>query len=299
MPLPPKDNIHLPLLKVMAEAGGSLAAHDAIQQVRKFYPDLTPDDLASRLDSGGNRFNNRIQWARQDLVLTGDSERSTTGIWKITDKGKQRLEREWPSWKAEYYKTSGHTASPSVQNTLQPATQVVAQAVDPHETIEQARLELIRQVQAEVLERLHNVDPSNFESIIAQLLERLEYGSIADGTIKVMGRTGDGGIDGECAMDRLGLYKAKFQAKRWTNQVGSKDVRDFIGALTTERVEQGIFVTTSSFTPDAIQTAQRAGKVKLIDGKELARIMVEAGLGVRKTSLEIPKLDEDYFSGLA
>ncbi len=298
MALPPKDNIHLPLLKVMAEAGGSLSAHDAIQQVKRFYPDLTPEDLASRLDSGGNRLNNRIQWARQDLVLTGDSERGTTGIWKITDKGRQRLEREWSSWKAEYYKTSGHAASTPAQNTIPLVGQFTVPAIDPLEALEQARLELVRRVQEEVLERLHNVDPSNFESIVAQLLERLEYGSIADGTIKVTGRSGDGGIDGECAMDRLGLYKAKFQAKRWTNQVSSKEVRDFIGGLTTERVEQGIFVTTSSFTLDAIQTAQRAGKVKLIDGKELARIMVEAGLGVRKTSLEIPKLDEDYFSGL-
>nr|WP_276975837.1 restriction endonuclease [Ferrimicrobium acidiphilum] len=116
--------------------------------------------------------------------------------------------------------------------------------------------------------------------------------------MKVTGRTGDGGIDGECAMDRLGLYKAKFQAKRWKNSVSSGEVRDFIGALTTERVDQGIFVTTSSFTPDAVTTAQKSGKVKLIDGKELARMMVESGQGVTKKTLDIPKIDEEYFSGL-
>lgn len=279
---------------------------DAFERVKKYYDQLTPEDIASRLDSGGNRLNNRIQWSRQDLVLSGDVERSQNGIWKITPKGKERLEREWRSWKPEYYKTplSLAAVTVSIPNFAPKASLVVPPMVaqlmvGPYEAVEQAMRELVEQVENELLERLHSADPTEFENIIAQLLEKLEYGSISDGSIKVTGRSGDGGIDGECALDRLGLYKAKFQAKRWTTSVSSKEIRDFIGALTTERVEQGIFVTTSDFTQDAITTAQRAGKVKLISGKDLARIMVEAGLGVTKTSLEIPKIDEDYFSGLA
>lgn len=275
---------------------------DAFERVKKYYDQLTQEDIASRLDSGGNRLNNRIQWARQDLVLSGDVERSQNGIWKITPKGKERLDREWSTWKPEYYKTpqSSATVSISIPKVSVAVPPIVVNAmVGPYEAVEQARRELVEQVEGELLERLHSVDSSEFENIIAQLLEKLEYGSISDGSIKVTGRSRDGGIDGECALDRLGLYKAKFQAKRWTDSVSSKEIRDFIGALTTERVEQGIFVTTSDFTQDAITTAQRAGKVKLISGKDLARIMVEAGLGVTKTSLEIPKIDEDYFSGLA
>ena len=299
--MPQKDNIHLPILKALNDAGGSLSKHDAIEQVKKFYPELTPEDLASRLDSGGNRLSNRIGWARQDLVLMGDVERSLTGIWTITPKGKQRLETEWFTWKPEYYKTPVSNTSRRTPGSAQTTIQATSfgLAGDPLELMEQARRDLLKRVEAEVLERLHTVDPSEFENIIAQLLERLEYGSIADGSIRVTDRSRDGGIDGECATDRLGLYKAKFQAKRWTNPVSSKEVRYFIGALTTERIEQGIFVTTSDFTADAVSTAQRAGKVKLISGKDLARIMVEAGLGVTKTNLEIPKIDEDYFSGSA
>ncbi len=269
--------------------------HEAKEKVKRFYPDLTQEDLTSRLDSGGNRLNNRIGWARQDLVLSGDVERTTTGIWVITAKGKQRLEQEWSTWKPEYYKVP----SPRPQTVVQPVAQPQSGGGDPIEQLEQARRVLIGHVQGEILERLHAVDPGEFENIIAELLEKLEYGNRSDGSIRVTGRSGDGGIDGECALDRLGLYKAKFQAKRWTNPVSSKEVRDFIGALTTERVEQGIFVTTSTFTTDALSTAQRFGKVKLIDGEELSRIMVEAGLGVIKKSLDIPKIDEDYFGGLA
>lgn len=296
MALPTKNNIHLPLLKVLDEAGGELSARDAMQKVKGYFPELTPDDLASLIDSGENRLNNRIRWAKVDLVLESEVDGSKPGSWRITEKGKEHLKKEWATWKPRYvYQTAPLSTTSAIVTTTQQN-----EVTDPLELLEQARKEIVKRVEAEVLDRLRNVEPSTFENIIAQLLEKLEYGSLSNGTIKVLGRSGDGGIDGECAMDRLGLYKAKFQAKRWGDghSVSSKELRDFIGALTTERVEQGIFVTTSSFTQDARETAIKSGKVKLIDGEELAKITVEAGLGVRRTTLDIPKIDEEYFAGL-
>lgn len=299
MPLPVKENLHLPLLKVLSDAGGSLSSHDAIEQVKKYYPRLAPEDLASRLDSGGNRLNNRIRWAKQDLVLAGEVERSTSGIWKITPRGQQRVNGGWGQWRAEYSETPTASLEQRVQISAEAVGQVnVLGEGDPLELLEQTRREIVKRVETEVLDRLHGVDPGDFERVIADLLERLEYGSIADGTIKVTGRSGDGGIDGECAMDRLGLYKAMFQAKRWTRTVTPDDVRGFIGALNIKRVDQGIFVTTSDFTQQARNEAIQSGKVKLIDGKTLARVMVEAGLGVRKTPIDLPRIDDDYFAGL-
>jgi restriction system protein len=291
--LPSKDNLHLPLLKVLSSAKeGSMLAREAVLKVKSFYPEITPEDMASTLDSGGNRLNNRIRWAKQDLVLSGDIDDSAGwGIWRITDSGVRRLKREWADWKPQY-----------VAKEPQPKFDQVPPLnhVDPVETMEQARRELVKKVEAEVLQRLRGVDSGTFETIVAQLLERLGYGSLNDGTIRVLGRPNDGGIDGECSLDKLGLYKAKFQAKKWKpgHTVTSKEVRDFVGALTTERIEQGIFVTTSDFSPDAKQTAMKSGKVKLINGGEFARIAVETGLGVRKKIIDFPTLDEDYFSGL-
>ncbi len=80
--------------------------------------------------------------------------------------------------------------------------------------------------------------------------------------------------------------------------VSSREICDFVSALTTERVEQGIFVATSDFTSDAKQTAMKSGEVKLMNGQEFSRIMVKTGLGVRKTALDVPKVDED-FAGFA
>jgi restriction system protein len=291
--LPNKDNLHLPLLKVISNAKeGSMIAREAVLKVKGFYPEITPEDMASTLDSGGNRLNNRIRWAKQDLVLSGDIDDSAGwGTWRITNKGVQRLKREWAGWKPQY-----------VAKEPQPKSDQVSQLIhaDPVETMEQARRDLVKKVEVEVLQRLRGIDSGTFETVVAQLLERLGYGNLNDGTIRVLGRSGDGGIDGECSLDKLGLYKAKFQAKKWKpgHTVSSKEVRDFVGALTTERIEQGIFVTTSDFSSDAKQTALKSGKVKLINGEEFARIAVETGLGVRKKILDFPTLDEDYFSGL-
>ena len=237
MGLPSKDNIHLPLLKALNDAGGTLSSHDAIEAVKKYYPQLTPEDLASRLDSGGNRLINRIRWAKQDLVLTNDVERSTSGIWRITPEGKRKLTAEWSSWKPEYFNLPTSTSGVSATATVPIARgQTVTYTGSPLEFLEQARRGYVQRVEADILARLHGIDAGDFEGLIADLLEKLGYGSREDETIKVTGRSGDHGIDGECAMDRLGTYKVLFQAKRWTNTVTPDDVRGFIGALNVKRV---------------------------------------------------------------
>jgi restriction system protein len=91
------------------------------------------------------------------------------------------------------------------------------------------------------------------------LLEKMRYGNP-----EVIGRSGDGGIDGTCSLDALGLVRLHFQAKRWKKQVRASEIRDFIGGIQTSRGEYGIFVTTSDFTRDAIETAKKSGKEKQV-----------------------------------
>lgn len=298
MPLPSRENIQLPLLKVLADASGSLSAREATERVKRHYPKLTPEDLASRLDSGGNRLYNRIAWARKDLVFTGEIDGATIGLWRIMDKGKQHLEKDWASWKPEYKQIPTDQSELEVRSVAIP-TATTPPTIDPEEALEESRRGIVATTETELLQRLQSVDPSIFETIVAQLLEKLEYGSLSDHTIRVTGRSGDNGIDGECTTDRLGLFKVKFQAKRWQNAVSVHEIRDFVGAVHTEGADHGIFVTTSEFTQEAIATARKSGKIKLVNGKELARIMTEVGLGVRKKTVDIPRLDEEYFSGLA
>jgi restriction system protein len=203
----------------------------------------------------------------------------------------RRLTAEWPSWQPEY---RAEALTPMISGTIKLVKSAALEKEEsPEETLEDILDSLNENVKSQILEELSDLDPSLFESVIGELLGKIGYGDV-----QVTGRSGDGGIDGTCSTDALGLYKLHFQAKRWKNQVAAKDIRDFIGGIQTSRGEYGIFVTTSDFTRDAIETAKKSGKVKLVNGEDLAGLMVKYGLGVSKTSVAIAKIDRDYFEGL-
>lgn len=111
-----------------------------------------------------------------------------------------------------------------------------------------------------------------------------------------MGGSGDGGIDGVISLDRLGLEKVYVQAKRWQGSVGCPQVQGFMGALQLQGASKGVFITTSTFTKDARETAARArGIVALLDGARLAELMIEHGVAVSHRILKVPRVDGDYF----
>lgn len=111
-----------------------------------------------------------------------------------------------------------------------------------------------------------------------------------------VGGSGDGGIDGIISLDRLGLEKVYVQAKRWKNSVGSPEIQGFMGALQLQGASKGVFITTSAFTRDAKEAANRArGSIVLVDGAQLAALMMDHGVGVSHKPLRIPKVDGDYF----
>jgi len=291
--MPKEENIELPILKVLKDAGGSLSIRDAIAKTKELYPELTDEEKASMLTSGENRLNNRIAWCRQRLVEEGEIDSSTRGIWKITEEGKKRVELGWPSWKSEYVEIKPHIRTQRSSESTKKQENVTT----PIELIDSTIEEITEDVKAQILKRLKDVEPATFENIVAQLLEKLSYGSIDDGSIKVTGRSHDGGIDGICSLDKLGLGKAIFQAKRWDANVGIDPVARLVGTV-HNRASSGILITTADFTAEAKKEAERAGNIRLIDGQELASLMIQTGLGVKNVPVSYPKIDEDYFEGL-
>ncbi len=286
MPYPPQTNMELPLLKVIAENGGQITLDAAVKGVTAHYGGLTEEDIESRLDSGEPKWKNRIRWVRLALVQKGDLDSSIPGIWKITSKGKERIHNEWDSWHPRYLEPK--SSKPVIDRLKKEET-----FGNPYETIQEAHNELIKQLANDIIIRAFGITPSSFEYLIAELLSKMGYGRP-----KVVGRSGDGGVDGECSLDKLGLYRVLFQAKRWKKPVTASEVRDFIGAIRTKRVEYGIFATTSSFTKDAHETAEKSANVKLIDGEELGRLLIKHNLGVTVQLLELPRISEDFFSSL-
>ncbi len=202
--------------------------------------------------------------------------------------------RRYPEFVA--FQNSGKT-----QEQVQlPNAVVINLEQTPSELIEGAYLALRKQVQSDLLAAAKAGSAKRFEMLVLELLVAMGYGGSRQDAVNAarqLGRAGDGGIDGEIKEDKLGLDRIYVQAKRWDNgTVGSREIRDFVGALTGRRARKGVFITTSTFTKDALDFAARVNEIVLIDGEQMAELMFEHGLGVTTERVfELKRIDSDFF----
>ncbi len=165
----------------------------------------------------------------------------------------------------------------------------------PKEIIENASSLLNQSLRQDLLEKIKQNSPQFFEKLVVDLLVAMGYGGSHQDAAQAIGKTSDGGIDGIISEDRLGLDKIYIQAKRWENTVGRPDIQQFKGALADQVAKKGVFIATSSFSKEAIESAKKSGIV-LIDGDKLTSLMIEFGLGVQiERSFHIYKIDQDRF----
>lgn len=166
----------------------------------------------------------------------------------------------------------------------------------PEEKISTAVKEHIVNTRQQVFEHIYNNSPSFFEHLVMDLLLKMGYGYDKNSGV-VTGRSHDGGIDGIINEDKLGLDLIYIQAKRYndSNSVGRKEVQAFVGAM--EKVQKGVFITTSKFTKDAVEFVKRQPKnIKLIDGELLADLVVKYHVGINVVqTVEVYKVDSDYY----
>ena len=138
-----------------------------------------------------------------------------------------------------------------------------------------------------------------FERLVVELLVKMGYGGSIKDAGKAIGKSGDEGIDGTIKEDKLGLDIIYIQAKRWQpgNIVGRPEIQKFVGALAGQGAKKGIFITTSSFTKEATDYMPRnETKIVLIDGVQLAQLMIDYNIGVTPiNSYELKRIDNDYF----
>jgi restriction system protein len=135
--------------------------------------------------------------------------------------------------------------------------------------------------------------------VVLDVLVALGYGGSKREAAERVGRSGDGGVDGVIREDMLGLDAIYVQAKKWARErtVGPREIREFIGALQDADATKGVFITTSSFSSEARELARRR-RIVLLDGRELASLMFDAGVGVTPIrSYELKGIGEEYFSG--
>jgi len=158
---------------------------------------------------------------------------------------------------------------------------------------------LRQDLEAELLDQAKSSNPAFFERLVVDLLVAMGYGGSRQDAGRAVGKSGDGGIDGIIKEDKLGLDVIYVQAKRWESVVGRPEVQKFAGALQGHRAAKGVFITTSSFTRDALDYVNVINsKIILIDGQELAALMIDHNVGVSTVGVyELKRIDADYFEG--
>jgi restriction system protein len=304
MPIPDYQSLMLPVLRV-AEDRKEHTVSEMRQRIAVEL-NLSDDELAERLASDSQTvFANRIGWAVQYLKSAAAIRAVRRGVYQITDRGASLLKsqpseitvktlRQYP----EFAEFEGKGAESEASITS--PTPLNESKATPEESLESSYQILRDALAHDLLESIKNGTPAAFEQIVVDLLVAMGYGGSVEDAGKVVGKSGDGGIDGIIKQDKLGLDAIYVQAKRWKDVVGSPEVMKFSGSLTKRHANRGVFITTSTFTKDASEFVEAMPqKIVLIDGKLLASLMIEHDVGVSPTrSYTLKRLDQDYFDNL-
>lgn len=301
--------------------------HEFLAPILRYASDGKEHGLSETIDEMSRQFNlseeqrnllmpsgkrtyiyDRVSWAITYLVQAGLLVRTGRSTYKISDLGKgeakiipEKITHKYLE-KFESYLNFKRLKHSEEENRMG-GEELREIDLTPDEEIErilEGRNKILAQ---ELLSTLVKIDPSDFERVIISLVLALGYGRNFEETAKVLGKPGDQGVDGVISQDKLGFDKIYLQAKRWGlgKTVGAREIREFIGALTTKHAKKGIFITTARFTKEAIETAQRDPDhtIILIDGNTLAEMMIENNVGIKETrKYTLKEIDGDYFESL-
>lgn len=298
--IPNYQECMLPLLQLLSDN----QVHTSKECVEKLSVtlELTEEEKSELLPSGKQTIiSNRVSWARFYL--------EKAGLVKVISRGKYQITQEGVNLLAEHptiinndilyrydqfleFMKQGSTKGNNDNNNIK-SLQPSFTEQTPEEILDSTYKQLQSNLSEEILEKVLQQSPQFFERLVVDLLVKMGYGAG-----KITGRTGDGGIDGIIDEDKLGLDVIHIQAKRWQigNNVDRRELQSFVGALAGQSGRKGVFITTSSFTREALEYNPSNVKIAKIDGKKLADLMITYNLGVStKVLYELKKIDTDYF----
>lgn len=307
MAIPDFQTLMLPVLKLSQE--GEIRISDAVDRLADEFQ-LKAEEREHLLPSGRQTtFANRVHWAKSYLGKAGLVELTRRAYFKISARGLDVLSSPPSRIDIKYLEKfpgfSDFRDNGLAEGALSGA-KYNAQVGDsilftPDEVIRRAHSELEQSLATDLLVRIRMGSPAFFESVTVRLLVAMGYGgaSVTDISSALVGGSGDGGIDGVIDQDPLGLDRIYVQAKRYAegNLIGPSAIRDFFGSLDRFKATKGLFVTTSSFTQQAKDTADLLSKrIVLIDGVQFTRLMIRHGVGCRiQETLSIKAIDEEFF----
>ncbi len=298
MALPPFNQFLYPALGVFGDG-----QPHSLREVRERVAtglQLSETDKAVLLGNGRTPvYIGRTDWAVTFLHRANALERVSRGVYRVTDRGLELLSRKGAALAVkdlmEYSEFLDFWAPKRVDNGgggISPPDER-----PPIERLEAAYAEAREALAAELRDRVRQVTPQFFEQLVLDLLEAMGYGGSIEGSGIRVGGTGDEGIDGIIKEDKLGLDVVYVQAKRWQQNIGRPDVQAFVGALAGKKARKGVFITTSDFTKEAREYVQNIdAKIVLIDGRQLAELMIDHDVGVTVVqTYRLKRVDSDYF----
>jgi restriction system protein len=287
----------LPLLTLADD--GEVRSLAESREAMSAHFNLTPEELKELLPSGTQPvLNNRVAWSSIYLMKAGLLCRPKRGHYQITDRGRELLSSkpdridikilaqfpEFVEFREKKKRKSDDSSGTSGSET-------------PEEALEDAYQQIRSDLAEELLTQVKDRSAQFFERLVVELLVAMGYGGSRKDAAMAVGQSGDEGIDGIIKEDRLGLDAIYIQAKRWQGTVGRPEIQKFVGALHGKHARKGVFITTGTFSSEArTYTLTIDSKVVLIDGTELAELMIDHGVGVSPHVVyEVKRIDSDYF----
>ncbi len=304
MAIPDYQSVMLPLLR-FAEDEKEHTLRQATDILSNEF-NLSSAEREELLASGRKLiFYDRVGWAKTYLGQAKVLESTKRGFFRITERGMNLLSQnpqtvndktlQQFSEFRDFVNRKNKKSVKAVEKNIVETNDLTINT--PEESLETAYQTIRTNLASEILETVKSCSPNFFERLVVELLVKMGYGGTLQDAGRAIGKSGDGGIDGIIKEDRLGLDIIYLQAKRWEAVVGRPEIQKFAGALQGQRARKGVFITTSDFTKEAREYVSLIdSKIILIDGEELAELMIDYNVGVSNATIyEIKRIDSDYF----
>ena len=304
MNIPDFQKLMHPFLEAIKD--GRVYSTEQIVEMLRVHFSLTMDDMKVKVPNGNQSlFRNRIDWASNHLHQAGLVASFLKGYYQITEAGEQALTQEraktmdtaylrkfdqFQAWETMFDESK---ALPENTRTVE----VEMQNETPEIIIGKATLMLYQSLKFELLSVIKSRPISFFEYVIVELLKKIGYKGVDSSNFDVIGKQEKEGIEGVMYQDELGIEKIYMQAKKWEMQVTSKDIRNFIGALSLKGTNKGVFITTSTFSPEAKAEAVQnpSHKIVLVDYDRLMHLAIKYNVAIQtKRTVEIKGIDENF-----
>lgn len=299
MPLPTWEKFMIPVLQNSSEEIKVLDLADIC--AKKF--NLTEEEMNEGYDKNpGKKYRARTWWAVTYMVQAKLLDKVRRGIVKVTERGKEVLSSgvtEIDYKYLEQFKEFQDFVERSRASIGTRKSKDKDEELTAEEKIEKSIDEIEQFVKSEIIDRILKQNPYFFETLVVDLLKAMGYAG-TDNFAQATKKSNDGGIDGLLNQDKLGLDVVYVQAKRYKedNLVQGREMRDFVGSLDVKGSDKGIFITTSGFAKNALETIKSSSKkIITVNGDQLADLMLEYNVGVKDEKiLRLKRIDEDYFT---